>query len=124
MHADVQRNDVKETTGTGTESNKSDEARRLCPPGCLVCQAPAGKAGTPSRVPRQKRACVCCPPGRVPHETNPAACRLCLPGSIAPATGSLKCEKCSEGFTTPKPSRTACSGSRQLPISQHHRPSL
>uniref|UniRef100_A0A383V429 Laminin EGF-like domain-containing protein n=1 Tax=Tetradesmus obliquus TaxID=3088 RepID=A0A383V429_TETOB len=52
---------------------------------------------------------MCCPPGSVRHEKNPAACRLCPPGSIAPGAGSTKCDKCSEGFTTPKKSRTACS---------------
>ncbi|WIA44208.1 hypothetical protein OEZ86_010524 [Tetradesmus obliquus] len=60
-------------------------------------------------LPPRQRPCLCCAPGRRPHESNKAACRRCPPGSIAPLAGSTKCDKCAEGFTTPNTSRTACS---------------
>ncbi|WIA23714.1 hypothetical protein OEZ85_000401 [Tetradesmus obliquus] len=69
----------------------------------LIAYSPDGPL-----APRQ-RPCLCCAPGRRPHESNKAACRRCPPGSIAPLAGSTKCDKCAEGFTTPNTSRTACS---------------
>ncbi|WIA44068.1 hypothetical protein OEZ86_010428 [Tetradesmus obliquus] len=80
-----------------------------CRPSCQVCKESPASPDSSDWVPPRRRACVCCAPGRFPHETNAAACRLCRPGSVAPAAGSTKCTNCSEGFTTPITSRTTCS---------------
>lgn len=47
-----------------------------CRPGCQVCQAVFDPNNDRNWVPPKKRACVCCAPGRMPHEKVPAACRL------------------------------------------------
>ncbi|WIA23475.1 hypothetical protein OEZ85_000220 [Tetradesmus obliquus] len=85
-----------------------------CRPGCQVCRAPTGRPNTRLWVPPKRRVCVCCAPGRVPHDINMAACKACPRGSIAPAAGSLECQRCSTGFTTPATPatvlhRTTCS---------------
>eukprot|EP00883_Tetradesmus_obliquus_P012507 jgi/Sobl393_1/536/SZX61991.1 len=83
------------------------QSSTACGAGCQVCVFPADSPDGP--LPRHVRPCLCCAPGRRPHESNRAACRRCPPGTIAPVAGSAKCDKCAEGFTTPNTSRTACS---------------
>lgn len=104
---------AKVKTGTSPLSDQctavAGQITTECRPSCQVCKESPASPDSSDWVPSKRRACVCCAPGRFPHETNAAACRLCRPGSVAPAAGSTGCTNCSEGFTTPITSRTTCS---------------
>lgn len=82
-----------------------------CLPGCQVCENPADSPDDP--LPPRKRPCVCCSPGRRPHEANTAACKkvsvwsqscvtaaqqllysTCVPSHAAAALPALRATAC------------------------------